>query len=138
MASNQTEPATTLRPTTSSSSLASTAKPTPTIADSTISGQETLRDEGSSAISAAAAGPARDTPPEYRYMARKQPAGPNPDAQPKHKSRLSRFLAKFQSPAVQQANAARERRKVEEERAGVATQTPAGAPAGSWQSTWAF
>ena len=44
---------------------------------------------------------------------------PNPNAQPKKKSKLSEFFSKFQSPAVKSTNAARERELLEQERTGV-------------------
>ncbi len=44
---------------------------------------------------------------------------PNPDAQPKHKSRLNKLMSKFQSPAVKRTVAARERELLEEERTGI-------------------
>lgn len=46
---------------------------------------------------------------------------PNPNAQPKKKSKLSSFLSKFQNPAVRQSETARETRRLEEERTGVRT-----------------
>jgi len=46
---------------------------------------------------------------------------PNPNAQPKKKSKLSSFLSKFQNPAVRHSEATREARQLEEERTGVRT-----------------
>lgn len=77
------------------------------------------------------AGPAR-----YLYYERKGPG--NPDAQPKPKSKLSKFLSKFQSPAVKQTNAARERERLEEERTGVKVYTALGTPGSTNQSTAAY
>ncbi|GAB1319529.1 hypothetical protein MFIFM68171_09739 [Madurella fahalii] len=73
------------------------------------------------------------TPQRYVYYERT--GVPNPDAQPKPKSKLSRFLSRFQSPAVKSTLAARERQKLEEERRGVKIYTPLGAPSGG--KAWA-
>ncbi|KAL2192993.1 hypothetical protein P885DRAFT_81724 [Corynascus similis CBS 632.67] len=132
MNSNQTAPTSaSLHSTTSYSSLASTAKPDsdPT----TTTSPQGRQDENNKTDSTT---PAREVPQDYVYYERKGP--PNPNAQPKQKSRLSKFLEKFQSPVVQQANAARERKQLEEERTGIRTYRPAGAPSDSKQSTWAF
>ncbi len=75
-------------------------------------------------------------PPRYLYH---QKVGPgNPNAQQKAKSKLAKFMSKFQSPVVQQTNAARDRELLEEERTGIRVLTPAGAVAGSGQATAAF
>ncbi len=76
--------------------------------------------------------------PRYIYT-KKTGRPPNPDAQLKPKSALSKFMSKFQSPAVRQGNEARDRELLEEERRGVkiwtATETPTGAgSAGSFQA----
>lgn len=56
-------------------------------------------------------------PERYTYYV---PTGlpPNPDAQPKPKSRLGRLIGKLQSPAVQRSDAAHERERLEEVRTG--------------------
>jgi hypothetical protein len=77
----------------------------------------------------------RDVP---RYLYYKKTGTPNPDAQPKPKTKLDKLMSKFQSPAVRRTNAAREREKLEEERTGVRVYTPAGAVAGSYQATAAY
>ncbi len=64
----------------------------------------------------------------------KQKGAPNPDAQPKEKSKVSKFLTKFQSSAVKATNEAREREKLEEERTGRKIYTPTGVPQGA--SAW--
>lgn len=73
-----------------------------------------------------------------RYLYYKRIGPPNPDAQPKPKSTLNKLMSKFQSPAVKQANEAREREKLEEERRGVKIYSALGAPAGAWQATSAY
>ncbi len=87
--------------------------------------------------------------PRYIYT-KKTGRPPNPDAQPKSKSALGKFMSKFQSPAVRQGNDARDRELLEEERTGVkiwtATETPtgqgsagafqAGGVIGGWYSRW--
>ncbi|KAK4141803.1 uncharacterized protein C8A04DRAFT_30648 [Dichotomopilus funicola] len=73
---------------------------------------------------------------QYIYTERVGP--PNLDAQPKKKSKLSKFLSTFQSSAVQQTNAAREREKLEEQRTGVRKTAAMGAPQGTGQSFGAF
>ncbi|KAK0614728.1 hypothetical protein B0T14DRAFT_528967 [Immersiella caudata] len=54
---------------------------------------------------------------QFAYVDRR--ITPNPDAQPKQKGKLSKFLSKFQSPAVKATNAIREREMLEQERTGV-------------------
>ncbi|KAK0741556.1 hypothetical protein B0T18DRAFT_394134 [Schizothecium vesticola] len=56
-------------------------------------------------------------PQQYVYV--DKVGTPNPDAQPKKKSKISSFFSKFQSPAVKATNAARERVLLEQERTGV-------------------
>jgi len=80
--------------------------------------------------------PAANDPPRYLYRQRVGPG--NPNAEQKPKSKLAKFMSKFQSPAVQQTKAARDREILEEERTGVRVLTPAGAVAGSMQATAAF
>lgn len=73
-----------------------------------------------------------------RYVYQERVGAPNPDAQPKQKSKVGRFLSKFQSPAVKQTNAARDRELLEQERTGVKTYTPLGTPGSANQATAAF
>jgi hypothetical protein len=54
---------------------------------------------------------------QYTYVDRR--VAPNPDAKPKVKGKLSTFLSKFRSPAVQASTAIREREMLEQERTGV-------------------
>lgn len=56
-------------------------------------------------------------PQQYVYV--DKVGTPNPDAQPKKKSKISSFFSKFQSPAVKATNAAREKVLLEQERTGV-------------------
>ncbi|EAQ93744.1 predicted protein [Chaetomium globosum CBS 148.51] len=70
-------------------------------------------------------------PHQYIYVSKR--TTPNPDAQPKQKSRLSRFLSKFESSAVRQANAARESKRLEAERTGVHTLAVTGTPGNAAQ-----
>lgn len=58
-------------------------------------------------------------PARTAYVYVEKHGTPNPDAKPKEKSRLGKFLSKFQSPAVKGTTAARDRVKLEEERTGV-------------------
>ena len=60
-------------------------------------------------------------PPGQSYVYVDKVGTPNPDAQPKKKSKFSNFLSKFQSPAVKATNAARERELLKQERTGVRT-----------------
>ena len=76
------------------------------------------------------------TPEPYTYTKRTGPG--NPDAQPKEKSKLGKFLSKFQTDAVKKSNAAREREKLEEERTGIKKYTASGAPGSTTQSAAAF
>ncbi|KAH6853279.1 hypothetical protein B0I37DRAFT_348747 [Chaetomium sp. MPI-CAGE-AT-0009] len=78
----------------------------------------------------------RREPGQYVYIDKR--VTPNPDAQPKPKSRLSKFLSKFESAAVRQANAAREREALEAERTGVRKYASSGTPGSAMQSTGAF
>lgn len=110
-------------PSSSSLGTTSTAKPEK---PSDAAGGQTKQPEGSG-------GPKPYTPQRYVYYERT--GVPNPDAQPKPKSRLSKFLSRFQSPAVKSTLAAREREKLEEERRGVKIYTPIAAPSGS--KAWA-
>ncbi|KAK3356548.1 hypothetical protein B0T25DRAFT_536966 [Lasiosphaeria hispida] len=55
--------------------------------------------------------------PRYVYVEKR--SEPKPNIAPKTKSKLSRFMSKFQSPAVQATKAAREREQLEEVRTGV-------------------
>ncbi|KAK0702233.1 hypothetical protein B0H67DRAFT_393913 [Lasiosphaeris hirsuta] len=57
------------------------------------------------------------TRPRYVYV--EKVSEPKPDAAPKIKSRISKFMSKFQSPAVRATKAAREREQLEEVRTGV-------------------
>jgi hypothetical protein len=75
-------------------------------------------------------------PERYTYVKKTGPA--NPDAQPKEKSKLGKFLTKFQSPAVKKTNAAREKELLEEERTGTKKYTVLGTPGSTNQSTAAF
>ena len=75
-------------------------------------------------------------PGQYVYVARR--TTPNPDAQPKPKSRLSKFLSKFESSAVRQANASREEKRLEAERTGVHKRSVSVVPGNAGQSTGAF
>lgn len=58
---------------------------------------------------------------ELPYYTSTRPTGkaPKPFAQKKPQSALGKFMSKFQSPAVRQTTAARERELLEEERTGV-------------------
>ena len=60
-------------------------------------------------------------PPAQPYVYIEKVGTPNPDAQPKTKSKFSNFLSKFQSPAVKATKAARERELLKQERTGVRT-----------------
>ncbi|KAK4189453.1 hypothetical protein QBC35DRAFT_472672 [Podospora australis] len=74
-----------------------------------------------------------EIPDRYTYVERI--GEPNPNAQAKPPSKLSKFFSKFQSPAVKKTNAAREKEKLEEERTGVRVYTPMPAPVGSGANT---
>lgn len=89
------------------------------------------------AITATTTTNADKEPPRYTYIERSGRA-PNPDAQPKPKSKLSKFMSKLQSPAVRQTNEARERQKLEEERRGVTICTTMGTPSTATQATAAY
>lgn len=82
--------------------------------------------------------PTSDNGSLTQYIYTERVGAPNPDAQPKKKSKLSKFLASFQSSTVQRTNAAREREKLEEERTGVRKTAAVGAPQGTGQSFGAF
>ena len=55
-------------------------------------------------------------PQQYVYIEKRTP---NPDAKPKSKSKIGKFLSKFQSPAVKATTAIHERAKLEQERTGI-------------------
>ncbi len=76
-------------------------------------------------------------PSRYLYY-EKTGRPPNPDAQLKPKSKLDKLLSKFQSPAVQKTNAARERELLEEERRGVKISSATGVAMGSGQAVGAY
>jgi len=61
----------------------------------------------------------KQPPALQQYVYVNKVGTPNPDAQPKKKSKISSFFSKFQSPAVKATNAARERVLLEQERTGV-------------------
>ncbi|KAK4150398.1 hypothetical protein C8A00DRAFT_36994 [Chaetomidium leptoderma] len=73
-----------------------------------------------------------------RYVYGVRTAAPNPNAQLKPKSKLSKFMSKFESPAVRKTKAAHERQKLEEERTGIKIYTPMAAPGSTSQSFGAF
>jgi hypothetical protein len=75
-------------------------------------------------------------PGQYTYVEKR--TIPNPDAQPKQNSRLGKFLSKFESSAVRQANAAREAKRLEAERTGVHKRAVSVVPGNATQSTGAF
>ncbi|KAH6651233.1 hypothetical protein F5144DRAFT_558848 [Chaetomium tenue] len=75
-------------------------------------------------------------PQQYTYISKR--TTPNPDAQPKQKSRLGKFLSKFESSAVRQANAVKESKRLEAERTGVHKLAATGTPGNAAQSTAAF
>ncbi len=77
--------------------------------------------------------PQAKEPERYLYY-KKTSKPPNPDAQPKPKTKLDKLLSKFQSPAVKQTNAAREREQLEEERRGVKIMSATGVAMGSGQA----
>ncbi|KAK3897819.1 hypothetical protein C8A05DRAFT_38606 [Staphylotrichum tortipilum] len=58
-----------------------------------------------------------------RYIHYERTGDPNPEAQPKHKSRFNKLMSKFQSPAVKRTVAVRERELLEEERTGIKKHT---------------
>ncbi|KAK1835029.1 hypothetical protein QBC39DRAFT_182917 [Podospora conica] len=58
-------------------------------------------------------------PVRQQYVYVDKVGTPNPDAQPKKKSKISSFFSKFQSPAVKATNAARDKVLLEQERTGV-------------------
>ena len=60
---------------------------------------------------------------------------PNPSAQPKPKSALTKLFGKLQSPAVKQSVAARERELLEEERTGLKKTTFGGAASDAGPAT---
>ncbi|KAK0726363.1 hypothetical protein B0T21DRAFT_33206 [Apiosordaria backusii] len=72
-----------------------------------------------------------ETPARYLYY--EKVAEPNPDYVAKPPSKLSKFMSKFQSPAVKATKAKRQAEIDEERRTGVKVYTPAGAPMGSGQ-----
>ncbi|KAK3299889.1 uncharacterized protein B0H64DRAFT_379369 [Chaetomium fimeti] len=117
----------------------STAKPQqqqqPSLHSTTSSTTLTAPTTNQTATNQTTTPPTRE-PRQYVYVDKR--VAPNPDAQPKPKSRLSRFLSKFESSVVRQANAAREREALEAERTGVRKYAATGAPGNSTQSTAAF
>jgi hypothetical protein len=70
-----------------------------------------------------------------RYTRYERTGNPNPDAQPKHKSKLNKFMSKFQSPAVKRTVAARERELLEEERTGIKKHTTGSAASDAGPAT---
>ncbi|KAK4161073.1 hypothetical protein QBC43DRAFT_303308 [Cladorrhinum sp. PSN259] len=74
-----------------------------------------------------------ETPARYLYVDRVAP--PNPNYVPKPPSRLSKFMSKFQSPAVKSTKAKKKAEEDEEKRTGIRTYTPIGAPSGGSQWT---
>ncbi|KAK3987240.1 hypothetical protein QBC44DRAFT_331967 [Cladorrhinum sp. PSN332] len=81
----------------------------------------------------AEAGKKLETPTRYLYTERVAP--PNPDYQRKPPSKLSKFMSKFQSPAVKATKSKKKQEEDEEKRTGVKTYTAIGAPQGSGQWT---
>ncbi|KAK4226560.1 hypothetical protein QBC38DRAFT_480088 [Podospora fimiseda] len=77
--------------------------------------------------------PKPQTPARYLYTERVAP--PNPDYKPKPPSKLSKFMSKFQSPAVKSTKAKKKEEEDEEKRTGIKTYTAIGAPQGSGQWT---
>ncbi|KAK4171277.1 hypothetical protein QBC36DRAFT_199688, partial [Triangularia setosa] len=73
----------------------------------------------------------RETPARYLYYEKVREA--NPDYVAKPPSKLSKFMAKFQSPAVKATKAKRQAEIDEEMRTGIKVYTPGGAPMGSGQ-----
>ena len=80
---------------------------------------------------------ATTTSSELPRYTRITPTGvpPNPSAQPKPKSALTKLFGKLQSPAVKQSVAARERELLEEERTGLKKTTFGGAASDAGPAT---
>lgn len=104
-------------------------RPTATTSMSSAHGQTAKTDPPDSSLSRRSSTTLHDNEeqkPEQPYVRQQyvyvdKIKAPNPDAQPKKKSKLSSFLSKFQNPAVRQSEAVRENRRLEEERTGVRT-----------------
>ena len=118
------------------STKAKTTPTTPSLHSRTSSGTLTTKPDPSQNQPASVTGKHEAGPARYVYHERV--GAPNPNAQPKRKSKFSKLLSKFQSPAVKQTNAARERELLEQERTGVKTYTPLGTPGSTNQATAAF
>ena len=112
----------------SSSTLQTTTSQTYTNNDQTTSNQTITHQSPEST--------ATHEPGQFTYVRKR--TTPNPDAQPKQKSRLSKFLSKFESSAVRQANASREHKQLEAERTGVHKSSVSVVPGNAMQSTGAF
>ncbi|KAK1750390.1 hypothetical protein QBC47DRAFT_393995 [Echria macrotheca] len=94
--------------------MSSTADQPPTARSSTSS-----RDDQTTLNDAPQKQPQPQARQAYVYIDKVKP--PNPDAQPKKKSKIGAFLSKFQSPAVKKTTQLRDDKKLEEERTGVRT-----------------
>ncbi|KAK4211343.1 hypothetical protein QBC37DRAFT_427113 [Rhypophila decipiens] len=80
--------------------------------------------------------PKPPTTMQYHYVEQSK-KGPQPDYVPKPKSKFSKFLSKFQSPAVKSTLAAREAKQVEDIRKGVKTTqvSDVGRSSNAWAAT---
>ena len=88
-------------------------------------------DRNNTASSTVASGHDNEAPPslEYVYVERKEP---RPDFTRKPKSKLSKFLSKFQSPAVKKTEQIREQELEEAEQTGVRKIQTHNAPGTAW------